>query len=230
MSIETTTVLPVLTRSYDLRQRRAQWRPAVGPESDRTEVALRNDTQRSEMFTRGSTVRSTIDFLRNVAPDDVDAILAKLSAADRQDIGSVKDTDEIPFRVALSLWRATQSVIGQSDPRWIDRSGSWAIEQAGMRLYGGLIKKPSPLEFLGQQISLFHLYYRPGDMVVVEQGTGRAVMRMVGFEPADSLFCRRLSGGWEAALRIAGGRDVHATHNRCTTEGDLFCEWELCWK
>ena len=182
------------------------------------------------MFTRGSTVRSTIDFLRNLAPDDVETILAKLSGADRKVIASVQDTDEIPFRIALSLWRATHAVIGHSDPRWIDRSGSWAIEQAGMRLYSGLIKKPSPLEFLSQHISLFHLYYRPGDMVVVEQGTGRAVMRMVGFEPADALFCRRLSGGWEAALRITGGRDVQATHNRCTTEGDLFCEWELRWK
>jgi len=222
----------VQVQASDLRGRRAQWRPAVGlhtpPEG--SEVALRTDTQRTEMFTRGSTVRSTIEFLRDLAPDDVDDILESLSAADRKTVRSAKDTDEVPYRVALALWRATDAALGRADPRWIDRSGSWAIEQAGMRLYSGLIRKPSPLEFLTQHISLFHLYYRPGDMVVVDQAPGRAVMRLVGFDPTDTLFCRRLSGGWIAALRIAGGRDVVAVHNRCSLEGDLFCEWELRWK
>ena len=183
-----------------------------------------------EMFTRGSTVRSTIDFLQDLLPAGVDDVLNSLTAADRRTIKRVGDTDEIPYRVALALWRAVDRAIGRKDPHWIDRSGSWAIERAGMRLYSGLIKKPSPIEFLTQHISLFHLYYRPGDMVAVEQGVGRAVMRLVGFEPADTLFCRRLGGGWLAALRIAGGRDVTSIHNRCSLEGDPFCEWELCWK
>jgi hypothetical protein len=67
-------------------------------------------------------------------------------------------------------------------------------------------------------------------MVVVDQGPKRAVMRLVGFEPADTLFCRRLTGGWLAALRITGGKDVIAAHDRCTMEGDAFCEWELRWR
>ena len=182
------------------------------------------------MFTRGSTVRSTVEFLRDLAPDGVEAVLSGLRPADRKMVEAVGDTDELPYRIALALWHGADALLGAHDPRWIDRSGSWAIEQAGMRLYGGLIRKPSPLEFLTQHISLFHLYYRPGDMVVVEQSAGRAVMRLVGFEPGDTLFCRRLSGGWTAALRIAGGKDVRAVHNRCSLEGDLFCEWELRWK
>jgi hypothetical protein len=183
------------------------------------------------MYTRGSTVRSTIDFLADLLPvSAVEEILNRLSPAHRKTIRTVGDTDEIPYRVALALWRSVDQAIGRVDPYWIDRSGSWAIERAGMRLYGGLIKKPSPIEFLTQHISLFHLYYRPGDMVVVEQGAARAVMRLVGFEPQDTLFCRRLGGGWLASLRIAGGRDVTSTHNRCSQEGDPFCEWELQWK
>jgi hypothetical protein len=67
-------------------------------------------------------------------------------------------------------------------------------------------------------------------MIVVEQSAGRAVTRLVGFQPQETLFCRRLNGGWLAALRIAGGRDVTAIHNRCALEGDAFCEWELRWR
>lgn len=190
------------------------------------------DAVRTTMLTRGSTVRSTIEFLRDQAPDAVDAILAELSPSHRRTVLSVKDTEEISYDVALSLWRATDRALAPRDPHWIDRSGSWSIERVGMRLYGGLIKKPSPLEFLTQHISLFHLYYRPGDMILVEQNTGRgrAVMRLVEFDPTDTLFCRRLTGGWLAALRIAGGKDVTAVHSRCSLEGDLFCEWELRWR
>jgi len=182
------------------------------------------------MFTRASTVRSTLEFLTNVSADSVAAVLAGLTPADRKLVRSVSDTDEIPYRVALAVWRAIDASLGARDPLWIERSGSWAIEQNGMRLYSGLIKKPSPNEFLTQQISLFHLYYRPGDMVVVDHGPKRAVMRLVGFEPGDTLFCRRLTGGWLAALRIAGGKEVTAIHNRCSMDDDAFCEWELRWR
>lgn len=217
-----------MTEVRDLRRRRAQWRPAVSPIG---EDVVRARDERSEMFTRGSTVRSTVDFLRDLLPAPaVDKILNRMAARDRRTIQSVGDTDEIPYRVALALWCSVDLSLGRTDPGWIDRSGSWSIERAGMRLYGGLIKKPSPVDFLNQHISLFHLYYRPGDMLVVEQSAGHAVMRLVGFEPQETLFCRRLNGGWLAALRIAGGRDVTSTHNRCSLEGDPFCEWELRWR
>ena len=203
----------------ELRRKRAEWRPAAT-----------SSGSRGEMFTRASTVRSTLDFLNEVAPETVAAVLSELSPADRKLVRASSDTDEIPYRVALSVWRAIDASLGRSDPKWIERSGTWAIERAGMRLYSGLIKKPSPRDFLTQQISLFHLYYRPGDMLVVDEAPKRAVMRLVGFEPGDTLFCRRLTGGWHAALRIAGGKEVTALHNRCTLEGDAFCEWELRWR
>ena len=182
------------------------------------------------MLARGSTISSTLEFLRElIGKEGVGSTVGALSASDRRLLNGLKDTDDVPYRTLLALWRAADEEIGESDPHWIERSGSWAIEQGGMRSYSGLIKKPSPLEFLTQQISLFHLYYRPGDMVVVEQGKGRAVVRLVDFQPADTLFCRRLSGGWVAALRITGGRNVECVHSRCSLEGDLFCEWELRW-
>lgn len=217
-----------MTEVRDLRRRRSPWRPALSPIG---EDVVRIRDERTEMFTRGSTVRSTVEFLHDLLPAHaVEKILNRIPAGDRRTIQSVADTDEIPYRVALALWRSVDQSLGRTDPGWIDRSGSWSIERAGMRLYGGLIKKPSPVDFLNQHISLFHLYYRPGDMLVVEQSTGHAVMRLVGFEPQETLFCRRLNGGWLAALRIAGGRDVTSIHNRCSLEGDPFCEWELRWR
>ena len=183
------------------------------------------------MFARGSTALGTIEYLRERVDARVVArVLNKLPPEERTQLLAARDTTELPYSMLLQLWHIVDSEIGTTHPQWIEASGAWGIEQTGMRLYGGLIKKPSPLEFLTQQTSLFHLYYRPGDMVLVEESPGRAVVRLVGFEPADPLFCRRLNGGWPAALRIAGGTSVQCVHSRCSLEGDLFCEWELRWK
>lgn len=183
------------------------------------------------MFARGSTARGTIEYLREcVGGHAVDAVLDELTPAERKQLTSARDTTELPYSMLLHLWRIVDAEIRETHPQWIEASGAWAIEQTGMRLYSGLIKKPTPLGFLTQQTSLFHLYYRPGDMVLVEESSRRAVVRLVGFEPGDTLFCRRLSGGWLAALKIAGGKSVQCAHSRCSLDGDLFCEWELHWK
>jgi hypothetical protein len=227
---ESTATAALLARSQtgDLRRRRASWRPNVGP---RPEAHVRSTPEKGEMFARGSTARGTIEYLRERVDDRVaDRVLEQLTPAERKQLTSARDTTELPYAMLVHLWHIVDAEIGKTHPQWIEASGAWAIEQTGMRLYSGLIKKPSPLEFLSQQTSLFHLYYRPGDMVLVEQSSGRAVVRLVGFDPADPLFCRRLSGGWPAALTIAGGRSVQCVHSRCSLEGDLFCEWELRWK
>ena len=109
----------------------------------------------------------------------------------------------------------------------MERAGASSIESLGVQMYGGILRKPSPLEFLTQRISLFRLYYQPGDMAVVEQQPGRAVLRLVDWEDPDPLFCRRQTGGLQRAVELAGGSHPAAHHVRCAAEGDAFCEWEL---
>jgi hypothetical protein len=126
-------------------------------------------------------------------------------------------------------------VIGGAVPDWPERAGAQAIESYGVQLYGGILRKASPLEFVTQSVSLFRLYYHPGDMKVVEQEPvdekgGRVVLRLVGFAHDSPLFCRRQTGGLMCALALAGGEDPHVRHVRCTLEGDAFCEWELRWR
>ncbi len=182
-------------------------------------------------YTRGSTLHSTIEYLEHVlTPSACEAVLARLAPEERALLDSAAVTDDVPYRVALSLWRSADLALSEVDPEWAERAGAEAIRVRGMQLYSGLIQKPTPLEFLTQHISLFQRYYRPGDMKVTERTTGRASARLVGFEPGDRLFCRRLTGGWLAAIEIAGAREPHVTHARCVLEGDLFCEWEVRWK
>jgi hypothetical protein len=187
--------------------------------------------RRGPTMARGSTLCMTMDFLAaEYSAAEIAEILGRLSPTARKTVDAATATDEVPYRVALELWRSTDRQLRDRDPAWVERAGAFAIERAGQRLYRGLLRKSSPLEFLTQQISLFQRYYRPGDMLLMEQGSGWASTRLLGFASSDALFCRRLTGGWRAALEITGGRNVSVRHPRCVNEGDLFCEWSLAWE
>ena len=172
-----------------------------------------------------------MDFVRDEKGGDVlTAVMGRLSADDRSRIESCLPTAEVPFDLVLSLWRAADDELRDTDPEWVERAGGHSIEFTGVRLYSGILRKASPIEFLTQRVSLFRLYYHPGNMEVVEEDEEYAVLRLVGFDQPDPLFCRRQTGGLRRALTEAGGQEPETSHVRCVNEGDAFCEWELRWR
>lgn len=180
---------------------------------------------------KGSVVRSTLNFLRGEFGDDVLArVVGALPDDARASIEHAEPTDEVPYPFVLTLWNAADAAIGEQDRAWNERAGAFAIRSTGVELYSGILKKTEPIQFLTQSVSLFRLYYRPGDMECVYEAPGTAVLRLVGFDPATTLFCQRQSGGLRCALTLAGGADPLVRHVRCVLEGDAFCEWELSWK
>lgn len=182
------------------------------------------------MFAKGSTIRTTLDFLQAEGGDAlVERVLSDLPASTRAALTGVEPTAEIRYESLQTLWRAADAALG-GDPTWPERAGAFSIESLGMQLYRGILLKRSPGEFLTQSVSLFQLYYHPGDMTVVLEEPGHAVLRLVGFDSGSSVFCRRQTGGLRCAITLAGGADPCTRHVRCVLEGDAFCEWELLWK
>jgi len=184
----------------------------------------------SAMMAKGSTVRSTLDFLRDArGADGLARVLAALEPAARACVERAGATDEVDYDVLVALWQAADAELGAADPEWMERAGGFSIARGGTAMYGGILRKKDPGEFLTQSISLFRLYYHPGDMTVVAHEGNRAVLRLVGFDARTPLFCRRQTGGLTKALEIAGGDKPVVRHVRCALEGDAYCEWELTW-
>ena len=179
---------------------------------------------------KGSALRATLGFIEaNFSGATLEQVLDSLPADRHALVNRASTTDEIPFGLLLDLWRAADRVIGPQDPQWMEKAGAHSIESLGTQLYGGIVRKASPSEFLNQPIKLFRLYYHSGDMQIVEEEPGRAVIRLIDFDEPDVLFCRRQTGGLRSALEIAGGRQAQVRHVRCANEGDAFCEWEMAW-
>lgn len=184
----------------------------------------------TKRWAKGSTIAATLGYLREVHGEDVLArILERLEAEDRGRVETAAETDDLPYELGLALWRAADRELGELFPDWPEAAGAFSIASSGQEHYGGILRKSTPQEFLTQRVSLFQLYYRPGDMNVVRQEPGRIVLRLVGFPDPEPLFCRRQTGGLRKALELAGGKNASVRHVRCTAEGDAFCEWELRW-
>ena len=182
------------------------------------------------LHAKGSTFHTTADFVRAEYGDAMLArVLVDLSPEARASVEHASATDELDYELLQELWAATDAIIGTADPGWMERAGAFSIGLRGAQMYGGILRKKDPAEFLTQSISLFKLYYHPGDIELVEHVPGRAVLRLVGFESRTPLFCRRQTGGLTKAIELAGGDNAATRHVRCEHEGDAFCEWELTW-
>ena len=183
------------------------------------------------MTAKGSVVRSTLEFLRvDAGADAVQETLALVDADVRARCERADPTEELPYDVVRALWQGADQVMRHRDAAWMERAGAFSIESVGVQLYSGILRKSSPREFLTQSVSLFQLYYHPGNMEVVYEAPGQAVLRLIDFDPGTRLFCRRQTGGLRGALTLAGGRQPRARHVRCSLDGDAFCEWELTWE
>lgn len=180
---------------------------------------------------KGAALRATLEYINEVAGADVREVVEQtLKPETRALIPRIHPADEIPFRLLLELWHAADAVMRPRDPAWMEKAGAHSIRSMGAQLYGGIIRKDTPAEFLNQPIKLFRLYYHSGDMHIVEQEPGRAVLRLVDFDEPDPLFCARQTGGLRVAVELAGGRSAAVRHVRCANEGDAFCEWEARWE
>ena len=183
------------------------------------------------MYGKGSVVRSTLAFVRvEQGEGAVTELLDSLRPETRRRLTAAEPTEEVPFALVRELWDAVDARLGAADAMWMDRAGAYSIESAGLQFYGGILRKSNPTEFLTQSVSLFRLFYRPGDMEVVFAAPGSAVLRLVGFEPATPHFCQRQTGGLRQAVTLAGGANPRTRHVRCELLGDAFCEWELGWE
>jgi hypothetical protein len=184
----------------------------------------------SAAMAKGAALHGTLEFLAARGDGMRERVLASLDEATRARIEGVAPTAEVPYALLLALWNAADALLRDADPQWMEEAGGFSIKARGAQMYGGILRKKDPHEFLTQSVSLFQLFYHPGDMQVVDEAGTRAVLRLEGFDAVSPLFCRRQTGGLTAALAIAGGEEPVVRHVRCALEGDAFCEWELKWK
>ncbi len=179
---------------------------------------------------KGAAVRGTLRFVEQLSgADALQRVLGALAPQRSASLLAVSATDDVPYADLVSLWMSVDAELRDAHAEWAESAGAFSIESLGLQLYGGILRKPTPSDFLTQSVSLFRLFYAPGDMTVVQEEPASAVLRLIGFDPIHAVFCRRQVGGLRRALELAGGLSPVVRHVRCSLQGDAFCEWEMHW-
>ena len=104
---------------------------------------------------KGSALLATLGFVKDQFGSAVlQQIVDRLPAAEQEIIRSASATREIAFSLLLDVWRASDAVLRVRDHEWMERAGAHSIDSMGTQLYGGIVRKATPLEFLNQRIRL----------------------------------------------------------------------------
>src|SRR3954464_121376 len=98
---------------------------------------------------KGSTLRSTLRYVESEHGAEAAAgVLGRLGAEERGRIESAGSMEEVPVELLRALWDAVEAAIGRRDPGWPEKSGAYSIQSMGVELYGGILRKRDPPEFL----------------------------------------------------------------------------------
>ena len=77
------------------------------------------------MMTRASTLRSTMEYVeREVDSRARAAILARLPAAELAIVEGAPEQEEVPYEIALHLWRAINATLAPRDAQWMEHMGA----------------------------------------------------------------------------------------------------------
>jgi hypothetical protein len=96
-------------------------------------------------------------------------------------------------------------------------------------LYSHLIREGDPATTLRRATFTWGLYHDTGKKEVIESGDDYVISQISGFEYPSRENCGTTIG-WNAELaRMAGGKNVKATHTECVLDGAKACRFEVRW-
>jgi len=97
-------------------------------------------------------------------------------------------------------------------------------------IYKVFLKMGSPGKMVTIASMMWSRFYNEGDLKVVENVEGRAVIQMVDVPVKHSPWEQTTRGWSEVAAELAGGKDVEVVVAKSFTAGDDCTEYQLAWK
>lgn len=108
--------------------------------------------------------------------------------------------------------------------------GRYSAEYALKGVLKVFLKLGSVNFFIKRAAAVIPNYYNPCTIDVVENGHGKAVMRLKGFEDNHLLIENRIGGWMERALEISGCKMRTVTISRLTDESESYTDFTVRWK
>jgi len=184
------------------------------------------------MEVKGTAVRSTPLFVRQRFNSRFDEWVDSLSPEARKVmLAKVSTSDWFPLKTAMI--EPTQKICElfyEGDSAGALDVGRYSADYSLWGLYRLFVKIGSPAFLIKRATSVFSTYYRPCNMIVVEQTHLSALVRITEFANPDELVELRITGWMERALQISGSSNVQMKITKSLARGEDCTEIVAQWR
>ncbi|MCU0723082.1 MAG: hypothetical protein MUC63_05645 [Planctomycetes bacterium] len=184
------------------------------------------------MEVKGSAIATIRPFVKTAfGADGERRFLDSLSPGAKSVIASpILATEWYPLKTALVEPVARIcDLFFRGDLEGARESGRFSADQGLRGIYRVFVKLGSPAVIVKKAGTILPTYYRPSAMEVLENGAGRAVVRMTQFPQRFRVVEERICGWMQRAIEISGGKSVRVEVPVSMTEGDGVTEFRITW-
>lgn len=135
-----------------------------------------------------------------------------------------------PFPLFVELNEVIDRLFGKGDLGLIKELARFGAEANLKTVYRLFYKVGTVRWILGRAARLWGAHYDTGELLVVEDRPGEAVLEIVGFDTPHRVHCLSVAGWCERSIEISGGRDVEGSEPECRARGDARCLIRATWK
>jgi len=182
------------------------------------------------MRVKGSALRARVEWARRLGPEPFARFAQGLSAPSRALVErGVLVSAWYPFELFVELNQVLDRQHGKGDLALCRELGRFGCEVNLKTLYRLFFKLGSVHFILGRSAAAWRVNYDHGQMTVVSQSEGRALLRVTGVPAPHRAHCLSVLGWISRACELSGGVLVEEIE-RCVLLGDPACEFEIAWR
>jgi hypothetical protein len=144
--------------------------------------------------------------------------------------GTIIPNQWYPFHLAMT--EPTQSfcrLFYDSDPKGAWALGRFSAEYALRGLFKIFVRIGSPQFIIQKAGAIFHSYYDPCAVQVVDMLARSAFVRITIFPEIDAMIEYRIAGWMEAGLEICGCEQIKIDISQSLTRSDPCSEFHITW-
>jgi uncharacterized protein (TIGR02265 family) len=181
---------------------------------------------------KGSILRARLALVDEIAPDGGRGrVLARLSASERETMGSLLASAWYPFELGKKLDEAIVAELGGGRTEFFEKLGEASAEKnlgpAGV--HRSFLVAGDPQAFLAKAPLIYSYYYDEGRRDYEKTGEREAVLTTRDAETFSAPDCLTVVGWYRRALEMCGAQSPRVVEEECRAKGGAVCRYRLSW-
>ncbi len=185
------------------------------------------------MGVKGTSLKSTINFIKDTYPNKLNFWLEKLPSESRKFFtDSIYATEWYPMQECLIIPTKITGKLFYSNnfekASW--DLGRYSAKKGLTGIYSIFIKVAKTGFVLRRSSRIFNTYYKNAEFIILKQDNNYVEFEVKGFLSKDKLILHRIAGWIEMVLELLGKKDIKITIDKSLVDenlkGKIFVKWD----